>query len=495
MSPDPAPAPGAGRPAPGDLLALGGLVLALPAAHWALLTAGGFQLHFDEAQYWTWSRELDWSYATKGPLVAWGIALGNTLFGPGESALRALAWASHGLFLVLVFLFALDLWGSRRAAWSALALALTTPLYFLLGGVMTTDVFLFACWTGALWAAWRALARGRRRAWYAMGLAVGVGALAKLSIGLLPLFTGLAMALHRPWRRLFLAREPWLAAAIVALCMAPMIAWNAANGWVALRHEQGHVLGHGDPSGHLGEFLAGQFIALSPVVAGLLALALVRPPREPGLRLVWLVSAGVLGFFLVKAGLSKVQPNWPAPAYIGLMVLVAGQLGAWGAAGRRWLAAGLAVAAAMVLVLHLPGLAGIPSDRDPFLKLKAWEEPVARLAARLPEARFLLASRYGLVAEFSYYWPRRLPVYQVGARHRRLSQYDLWPGPGRHAGRDGAYVSTRARLPETVAGAFEACTPVPPVVARGADGRPLRTLRAWACRGFRAPDWPEPRRY
>src|SRR5260370_25797764 len=36
----------------------------------------------DEAHYWDWSRNLDWSYYSKGPLVAWIIRFSCWLFGP-----------------------------------------------------------------------------------------------------------------------------------------------------------------------------------------------------------------------------------------------------------------------------------------------------------------------------------------------------------------------------------------------------------------------------
>src|SRR6266511_2408846 len=41
----------------------------------------------DEAHYWDWSRHLDWSYYSKGPLVAWLIRLSRELFGPWSVAL------------------------------------------------------------------------------------------------------------------------------------------------------------------------------------------------------------------------------------------------------------------------------------------------------------------------------------------------------------------------------------------------------------------------
>src|SRR5271154_4825630 len=40
----------------------------------------------DEAHYWDWSRHLDWSYYSKGPLVAWLIRLGVLVAGPWSMA-------------------------------------------------------------------------------------------------------------------------------------------------------------------------------------------------------------------------------------------------------------------------------------------------------------------------------------------------------------------------------------------------------------------------
>src|SRR5207237_2246955 len=40
-----------------------------------------YDLAPDEGHYWDWSRHLDWSYYSKGPLIAWIIGAGCELFG------------------------------------------------------------------------------------------------------------------------------------------------------------------------------------------------------------------------------------------------------------------------------------------------------------------------------------------------------------------------------------------------------------------------------
>src|SRR5262249_54761091 len=43
----------------------------------------------DEAHYWDWSRHLDWSYYSKGPLVAYLIRAGCTVAAPISEKLTA----------------------------------------------------------------------------------------------------------------------------------------------------------------------------------------------------------------------------------------------------------------------------------------------------------------------------------------------------------------------------------------------------------------------
>src|SRR5438093_1008017 len=46
-------------------------------------------LFFDEAQYWTWSRELAFGYFSKPPLLAWAIAAAERVCGGSEACIRA----------------------------------------------------------------------------------------------------------------------------------------------------------------------------------------------------------------------------------------------------------------------------------------------------------------------------------------------------------------------------------------------------------------------
>ena len=68
----------------------------------------------DEAHYWDWSRHLDWSYYSKGPLVAWLIRASCELFGP-------LSLQTTGNLAAAVRLPAALCHGATLAAWYVLA--------------------------------------------------------------------------------------------------------------------------------------------------------------------------------------------------------------------------------------------------------------------------------------------------------------------------------------------------------------------------------------
>ena len=64
------------------------ITVALTIVRLVTLFASPLELYPDEAQYWLWSRTLDFGYYSKPPLIAWIIAASTTVFGDGEWAIR-----------------------------------------------------------------------------------------------------------------------------------------------------------------------------------------------------------------------------------------------------------------------------------------------------------------------------------------------------------------------------------------------------------------------
>src|SRR5437660_5129475 len=101
------------------------LILGAAALHVGYLTWNcPLDLAPDEAHYWDWSRHLDWSYYSKGPLVAWLIrascelagawseqATGNLMF-----AIRLPAVLCGALLLTSLYVLTVQVLGRPRLA-------------------------------------------------------------------------------------------------------------------------------------------------------------------------------------------------------------------------------------------------------------------------------------------------------------------------------------------------------------------------------------------
>src|SRR5262245_32793690 len=124
------------------------LVLLSSALHVAYLVHDcPLDLAPDEAHYWDWSRHLDWSYYSKGPLVALLIRGSCELFGPWSEALtgtqvlavRLPAVLCGALLLASLYALTVQTIGREKLAAAVVALTLKLPVVAAGSGLMTID--------------------------------------------------------------------------------------------------------------------------------------------------------------------------------------------------------------------------------------------------------------------------------------------------------------------------------------------------------------------
>src|SRR6202047_1645718 len=135
----------------------------------------------DEAQYWVWSQQLALGYYSKPPLLAWLIALTTGLFGDSEFAVRLSAPLLHAGAAIFVYAIGARLYDRRAGFWSALAYA-SLPGVSVSAFIISTDAVLLPCWAMALYAFIRAREPGGGGWWIAVGIAAGLGLLAKYAM-------------------------------------------------------------------------------------------------------------------------------------------------------------------------------------------------------------------------------------------------------------------------------------------------------------------------
>src|SRR5262245_38423506 len=315
------------------------LILASSALHVAYLTHDcALDLAPDEAHYWDWSRHLDWSYYSKGPLVALLIRGSCEMFGPwSESvcgspmiAVRLPAVVCAALLLASLYVLTVQTLRSEKLAAAVVALALTLPPVAAGATLMTIDSPFTACWGWALVAGHRAAVRSSTWAWSVVGVVVGLGILAKYTMVLwLPSMAfylimcdetrntehetrnGFFSCLVSRVSCLVQNRGLWLATAIAALCSLPILIWNAHHNWVTFRHvgwqagvqqrEGVHWLGRLAFVGGQAALLLGWWF-----VTWVAAMWTYRPRRDkpgvsPNASYLWWMSAPTFAVFVIAS--------------------------------------------------------------------------------------------------------------------------------------------------------------------------------------------------
>lgn len=339
-----------------------GAVMIVVAARLAGLTLSRADLGVDEAQYWLWSRTLDWGYFSKPPLIAWITAGAAGLCGDGEACLRAPSTLAWGATALIVFAIGRALYDLKAAVFAGLS-ALLAPGAAFSSRIVSTDAPLLTLWSVAILAVVR-LRAGGGWGWAALlGLTVGFGVLAKYAMLYFVACAALAMLIDRPTRTALLSWKGALAGALAAAITAPNVIWNLGNGLTTARHTVGNAANDGVTPGLVEPlvFLAAQFALAGPVLFAGWLVAVVAAGRGEATaqdRLLLAFSLPVLGVVTVLAGVSEANANWAAPALIAAFV-VGGAALSQGRLGHRWLAGGLVLG-----LLFQTALIGMDANAD-----------------------------------------------------------------------------------------------------------------------------------
>jgi hypothetical protein len=508
------------------------LVLAAAGLHILYLASDSpLDLAPDEAHYWHWSRHLDWSYYSKGPLVAYLIRAGCELAGGWSLqltntemlAVRLPAVVCGSLLLVSLYVLTRQVYGRERLAAAVVAAALTLPLVAVGSSLMTIDAPYTCCWGWALVLGHHAVFRRAPWAWPAVGLVVGLGILAKYTMILWLPSLGLFLLTSADHRRLLYHPGFWMMTATAAVCCLPILVWNLNHDWVSVRHVGGQTgvqapgLRWWGPLAYVG--VQGALLLGFWFVAWTAAMTAHRPWKEPeaGLRYLWWMSAPMFAVFLVFSLKTPGQPNWPVTAYLSGLVLTAGWLGQQLQAPRPWwrwgTAAGVGMACGLGLLLTvlvhqsrwiqplLVRWSGPPSAArplplrrlDPTCRLRGWRTLAAavdRVRAEL-HARgiepLLAGSAWTLPGELAFYCAGHPAVYSFGlALGDRHSQYDLWrPNPvwDAEAFRGRTFIVVGEAGP-ALKRAFDEVE-APRLVVYQEQGQPIARWAVTVCRGFR----------
>lgn len=413
----------------------------------------------DEAHYWEWSRNLDWSYYSKGPGVAWIIWASTTALGHTEYAIRIPAAIAAALGTIAVAKIAKEHFEDRRLVFISAILYACVPGFAVAALVMTIDSPYIASWAFASLYALRAILKAHNKSWVYFGFWIAIGFIFKYTILLLLPGVLLAILISRNQRSKINLK--WLATGLCVslIGLVPVLIWNANHDWATVRHLLGHLGApggdtektaayHADPWTILWmlEYVSLQMLVGGPVV--LLAIfAHLNARKHADQRTQLVIKAliamalPILVFYFFVSLVTQTEGNWAMGAFVTLIPAAAWSVidgvertdhpvkFAWGAA----LFLGFAI---LLLLPSASRLAKQPvvGKYVPLYRMSGMREHAADASRIIEELRestglepLVMSEHYGRASLLAFYLPNQPTVYctsaQVGGRK---TQYDMW---------------------------------------------------------------------
>jgi undecaprenyl-diphosphatase len=444
---------------------------------------GPLDLSPDEAHYWEWSRRLDWSFYSKGPMIAYLISIGTSLFGDSVFGIRIMAVMCSALGSIFLYILGKNLYDENVGLCSAVILQII-PLYATYGIIFTIDSPLILFWTLSLLLFWKAvssqsqvgiqesnLTKERKKEsqiyWYLLGSAVGLGLLTKYSMALFYPCALLFFLLSKESRKYLLTRGPYIGFIISLLFLSPVIIWNANHDWVSLHHTAGqaHIAeGFRVSMKDFFEFIGSQFGVITPLLLILMALSIWKIRKSSqGSFLFWFAIPVVI-FFIFKSIHAKVQANWALPGYITGIIAFSSyymnRFNSFGRGKRIIIMTALILSLGVTSVAHYSSMLNLPVKLDPTSRLRGWQElgeEVTRIYEEMSATRhvFILSDSYQISSQLAFYVRGHPTTYCINLG-RRMNQYDIWPGFYNLNHYDAIFISKGDnQFPENLSRAFQ----------------------------------------
>jgi len=364
-----------------------------------------FELYPDEAQYWLWSRSLDFGYFSKPPMIAWLIWATTSIGGNAEAWVRVSALTLHAGTALILFQVARRLYDSPTAL-AACALYALMPGIQLSSGVITTDAPLLFFLSLTILAYVTLPDRvGRARILTAAGLGAALGAAFLSKYAAVYVLAGLAAHLAASP----VARRSWTPAAVLAavaafvVVFAPNVLWNLSHHFATVEHTAANANWNARSLFNvreLIEFVGSQFGVFGPIpfavlAGGTIVLSVRRRLLPADMLLLCLVLPPLLTVS-AQAFVSRANANWAGVSYVAGAILAAAWLVRWQA--RRWLIAAITLQAVFAAVFMLcmvnPRVADSIGVANSFKRVRGWESGVQAIIKRAQEEQL----RGGLTA-------------------------------------------------------------------------------------------------
>ncbi len=177
------------------------------------------------------ARHLAWGYVQYPPMIAFFGRVALELFGTSLGGFRLFAAVAQAMAVVLTGLMAKELGGGK---WAQVVAGLAAvPFCLGAGALMQYISFDYVCWVLVAWCTVRLLKSGDARWWVGIGAGIGLGMLAKYTMGVLALGIVAGVLLTRA-RNYLRSGWLWIGVAVSLAIFAPNFVWEWRRNFISL---------------------------------------------------------------------------------------------------------------------------------------------------------------------------------------------------------------------------------------------------------------------
>lgn len=273
-----------------------------------------YGFHRDELNFIEDGRHLAWGYVDCPPFTPFVAHIAEALFGVSLVGIRFFPAVAQGLVLILTGLMVRRMGGNRWAQVVGACGAMISGASLAQGSIFMYVSFDFLWWVLVAYCVISLLKTGDARWWLAIGAAIGLGMMTKLTMTFLVAGV-VAGVLFTPARRYLKSPCLWAGAALALLIFLPNLLWMAQHDFISLQ-KLSYAHARDVRDGFYKWFLLDQlYSAANPSSLFLWPTGLYffwRSSREPNYRpLVWMYAVPLVGFLVAQGRGYYLAPAYP----------------------------------------------------------------------------------------------------------------------------------------------------------------------------------------
>lgn len=254
------------------------------------------------------------------------------------------------------------------------------------------------------------------------------------------------------------------------ICL-PAIFWNIKYNFATYRYLSGPVVFKpygGFSLRSLCEFVGSQIGMFTPFVWAIFIYAVffskkfVTTQIQPFINWLLFISIPVIMFFICFSTFAKVQENWAAAGYFGLIILSGGTIGKIFIQKVFWKKFYIIstyifcfiLTTLLIIQLIYPFIDFVTFGTD---KIRGWRtlgKETSKIISKQKSNTFLLTNYYGVASELAFYTDKQHQVECINVG-LPLRQYSLWSNLEKFKGQNAIYVKQEEGIEEKLYRMFE----------------------------------------